>query len=326
MDRRDFLKHSLLAAGSMLAAEAFGITNRLTGNDSETKKDTKMDYVTLNNGVRMPILGYGTLRLTAGQCAGCVAEAIQRGWRLIDTAKNYANETLVGDGIRYSGIDRKELFVTSKLWFKDYGYDSAKRAFDATLSRLELDYLDLYLLHQPFGDVYGAWRALEDLYEEGRIRAIGVSNFFPDRVTDFAFVNKVRPAVNQIEFSPYFQRWEDKKTNDEYGVQVESWGPLCSGMHPELLQEPILIEIGKKYGKTPVQVILRWLTQQGVVTICKTQHPERMKENLTSLDFKLSVEDISQIARLDKGHTMSKNHRMPEDVKWFHTESTRELK
>lgn len=310
----------------MMAAQTIGATNIPGGYDSETKNEINMDYATLNNGVQMPLLGYGTLRLLPEQCAACVSEAIQKGWRLIDTAKNYANEKLVGEGIRRSGIDRKELFITSKLWFKDYGYDTTKRAFQATLDRMKLDYLDLYLLHQPFGDVYGAWRALEELYEEGRIRAIGVSNFFPDRVTDFAFVTKVRPAINQIEFSPYFQRWSDKKTNDEYGVQIESWGPLCSGLHPELLQEPLLTEIGKKHGKTPAQVILRWLTQQGVVTICKTQHTERMAENLASLNFKLSVEDMAQIAKLDKGHTTSKNHHLPEDVKWFHKESTRELK
>lgn len=166
-----------------------------------------------------------------------------------------------------------------------------------------MDYLDLYLLHQPFGDVYSAWRALEDLYEEGCIRAIGASNFFPDRVTDFIFVNKVRPAVNQIEFSPYFQRWEDKQTNDTYGIQIEPWGPFCSGTRPELLQEPALVTIGEKYNKTPAQVILRGITQQGVTTICKTQHTERMAENLASLDFKLSVEDMAQIARLNKGRT-----------------------
>ena len=174
--------------------------------------------------------------------------------------------------------------------------------------------------------MYGVWRALEELYSEGKIRAIGISNFHPDRVADFAFTSQVKPAVNQIEFSPYFQRWTDKWVNDEYGVQVEAWGPLVSGLRPEVFTEPILVEIGKKYGKTPAQVILRWLTQQGVVTLCKTQRPERMVENLESLTFKLSVEDMARIAKLDKGHTMAKDHRSPEDVKWFHTQATRELK
>ncbi len=324
MDRRDFLKKTAVVAGGIVANHVFAGTNILDEVPTANAASS-MDYVTLNNGVRMPILGYGTLRLPVGRCAECVSEAIQKGWRLIDTAKNYTNEVQVGEGIRRGGIDRKELFVTSKLWFKDYGYEQAKRAFDATLDRLQLDYLDLYLLHQPFGDVYGAWRALEELYEEGRIRAIGVSNFYPDRVADFNFVNKVKPAVNQIEFSPYFQRWDDKRVNDEFGVQVEAWGPLVSGNRPELFAEPILLEIGKRYGKTPAQVVLRYLTQQGVVTICKTERPERMIENLGSLDFKLSVKDMAQISQLDKGHTMSKDHRSPEDVKWFHNESTREL-
>ena len=319
MNRRDFIRHSLLVAGSLAATRALG-TNPFSNEKQKNKENIMMDYVTLNNGVQMPILGYGTLRLPTDKCAECVSQAIRTGWRLIDTAKNYANEVEVGKGIRMSGINRKELFITSKLWFKDYGYEQAKKAFQATLNRLQLDYLDLYLLHQPFGDVYGAWQALEELYEAG------ISNFFPDRVTDFSFTNRVRPVMNQIEFSPYFQRWDDKKTNDEYGVQVESWGPLCSGMHPELLQEPVLMEIGRKYEKTPAQVILRWLTQQGVVTLCKTEHPERMVENLESLNFKLSVDDMSRIAKINKGVTQSKDHRAPADVRWFHTESTRELK
>ena len=326
MDRRDFIKRSLLAAGGMAVAQTLGAVNVFQGNESKTKKDMTMDYVTLNNGVHMPILGYGTLRLPTDTGVQCVAEAIQKGWRLIDTAKNYANEKMVGEGILRSGIDRKELFITSKLWLKDYGYEQAKRAFQDTLDRLQLDYLDLYLLHQPFGDVHGAWRALEELYAEGHIRAIGISNFYPDRVVDFIYTAKVKPAVNQIEFNPYFQRWEDKRVNDEYGVQVESWGPLASGNHPEMLAEPVLVEIGKKYGKSPAQVILRWLTQQGVVTLCKTERPERMTENMESLDFKLSVEDMARIAELDKKHTQSKDHRSPVDVKWFHTEATRELK
>ena len=319
MDRRDFLKKTVTVAGGIAASRLLGETNVLAAGRSISNTDPIMDYATLNNGIRMPILGYGTLRIPVERCAECVSEAIRKGWRLIDTAKNYANETEVGKGIRQSGIDRKELFVTSKLWFKDYGYESAKRAFDATLDRLGLDYLDLYLLHQPFGDVYGAWKALEELYAEGRIRAIGVSNFHPDRIVDMGFVNQIMPAVNQIEFSPYFQRWEDKRVNDQYGVQVESWGPFVSGSHPELFSEPVLQDIGKKYGKTPAQVILRYLTQQGVVTVCKTERPERMIENIGVFDFKLSGGDMAQIAKLDKGRTMSKDHRAPEDVKWFHT-------
>ena len=323
MNRRDFIKQSLFATGSIIASQALGAINLI---ENEPTKNITMDYVTLNNVVQMPILGYGTLRLPMDKCAECVSQAIKTGWRLIDTAKNYANEVEVGKGIRKSGINRKELFVTSKLWLKDYGYKQALTAFQATLDRLQLDYLDLYLLHQPFGDVYGAWRALEELYESGRIRAIGISNFFPDRVTDFSFTSRIRPAVNQIEFNPYFQRWEDKRINDEYGIQIESWGPLASGNRPELFNEPILVEIGNKYNKTPAQIILRWLTQQGVVTLCKTERPERMVENLESLKFKLSVEDMARIAKINKGVTQSKDHRAPADVRWFHTEATRELK
>lgn len=325
MDRRDFIRKTLLAAGGLMSARVFGAGTPPTAAGKTTKGKTEMDYVTLNNGVRMPVLGYGTLRLSPDACADCVAKAVEAGYRLIDTAKNYANETHVGEGIRRSGIAREELFITSKLWIKDYGYEQAKQAFQATLDRLRLDYLDLYLLHQPFGDVYGAWRALEELYAEGKIRAVGISNFFPDRVVDFAYTARVKPAVNQIEFNPYFQRWADKRVNDEYGVQVESWSPLVSGLRPEVLAEPVLAEIGKKYGKTPAQAILRWLTQQGVVTICKTQRPERMKENLESLSFKLSVEDIARIVALDTGRTAAKDHRSPEDVKWFHTQATRDL-
>ncbi len=284
---------------------------------------TAMEYTTLSNGVVMPILGYGTLRLPKDRCAQAVSDAIGRGWRLIDTAKNYQNETEVGEGIRMSGIDRSELFVTSKIWFKDYGYEETLRAFQQSLDRLGLDYLDLCLLHQPFGDVYGAWRALEELYEAGKVRAIGVSNFFPDRLTDLCLSQRIRPMVNQIEFSPYFQRWEAKAVNDSLGVAVEAWGPLCSGMRPELLEEPILAEIGKAHGKTPAQVILRWLTQQGVITLCKTGRPERMTENISIFDFTLSPEEIAKIATLNTGHTTSKDHRAPKDVEWFWNKATR---
>ena len=319
MDRRDFLKKTVTVAGGIAASRLLGETNVFAAGRSISNTDPIMDYATLSNGIRMPILGYGTLRIPVERCAECVSEAIRKGWRLIDTAKNYANETEVGKGIRQSGIDRKELFVTSKLWFKDYGYESAKRAFDATLDRLGLDYLDLYLLHQPFGDVYEAWKALEELYEEGRVRAIGVSNFHPDRIVDMGFINKVMPAVNQIEFSPYFQRWEDKRVNDQYGVQVESWGPLVSGSRPEIFTEPTLVEIGAKYGKTPAQVILRYLTQQGVVTVCKTERPERMVENIDVFDFTLPPEDMARIAALDMKQSCFLSHRDPQTVEWLGT-------
>lgn len=314
--RRDMLKGAAAVAAAAVSPLIFGSAAGAAG-------EVKMEYVTLNNGVRMPVLGYGTLRLPQESCAECVSRAIRTGWRLIDTAKNYVNETQVGEGIRRSGIDRKELFVTSKLWFKDYSYDRAKAAFQESLDRLQLDYLDLCLLHQPFGDVHGGWRALEELHEAGKIRAIGVSNFFPDRLTDLVHSARIRPAVNQIEFSPYFQRWEDRKTNERWGVAVESWGPLCSGSRPGLLKEPALVRIAEKHGRTPAQVILRWLTQQQVITVCKTQRPERMVENLQIFDFRLDEEDLAAMASLDTGRTTSKNHRSPDDVVWFHTQATR---
>ncbi len=295
----------------------------MTAAAEALSKQTTMEHVTLSNGVQMPVLGYGTLRLPKEDCANAVADAIRRGWRLIDTAKNYQNETEVGEGIRMSGVDRTELFVTSKIWIKDYGYEETKRAFQQSLDRLGLDYLDLCLLHQPFGDIYGAWRALEELYEAGKIRAIGVSNFFPDRLTDLCMTQRIRPMVNQIEFSPYFQRWQDVRENEALGVKVESWGPLVSGMHPEIFDEPALKKIAAAHNKSVAQVILRWLTQQGVIVVCKTGNRERMTENISVFDFVLTDDEIGQIGALDKGHTMSKDHRLAKDVEWFWTQATR---
>ncbi|MDO5531661.1 aldo/keto reductase [Sutterella sp.] len=320
--RRTFLRSTLLATGGLLSGQAFA-ASAAAGAANTGAAAGSMEFVRLNNGVEMPILGYGTLRIPREKCADCVAQAIRTGWRLIDTAKNYSNEVQVGEGIRRSGIDRKELFVTTKLWIKDYGYEQAKAGFEASCRRLGLDYIDLYLLHQPFGDVHGAWRALEELHAEGRIRAIGVSNFFPDRLTDLILTSKVVPAVNQIEFSPHFQRWSDKRENEEAGTLVESWGPLLSGMYPEVFDEPVLKEIAAAHGKTVAQVILRWLTQNGVITVVKTERPERMVENLGSMSFRLTAEEIQRIASLDRRHTMYKDHRSAKDVRWFHNEATR---
>lgn len=275
------MKTTLFAAGGGLlnhiaiSKEAFAASRGVA----------QMEYVTLNNGVRMPMLGYGTLNLPSDTCADCVSEAINIGWRLIDTAKNYANEEHVGRGIKNSGIDRKELFISSKLWLKDAGYEQAKKAFQLTLDRLQLSYLDLYLIHQPFGDVYGAWRALEELYHDGKIRAIGVSNFYDDRLVDFVMTNEVKPAVNQVEINPYHQQWKSQDVNQKYNVQLEAWGPLGQMKRPELLNEPVVNGIGKKYGKTPAQVILRWLIQRDIVTLVKTARRERMLENLDIFDF-----------------------------------------
>lgn len=318
MNRRDFMKTSIVAMGGamlncVVSAEAF----------AASKGDIRMEYVTLNNGVRMPILGYGTLNLPAATCADCVSEAIRVGWRLIDTAKNYINEEYVGQGIKSSGIDRKELFVTSKVWLKDAGYEQTKKAFQQTLDRLQLSYLDLYLIHQPFGDVYGTWRAMEELYRMGKIRAIGVSNFYDDRLVDFAMTAEVKPAVNQVEINPYHQQWKAQDVNREYGVQLEAWGPLGQMKRPELLKEPVLNEIGKKYNKTAAQVILRWLIQRGIVTLVKTAQREHMLENLSVFDFILSPGDMEQIRALDTGTSLFGDHRDPERVKWFHTSASR---
>ncbi len=319
MNRRDFMKTSMLAMGGAMLSRVAVSTEAFAAS----KGGVHMEYVTLNNGVKMPILGYGTLKLPEATCADCVSEAIKVGWRLIDTAKNYTNEEHVGQGIKKSGIDRKELFVTSKLWFKDAGYEQAKKAFQLTLDRLQLSYLDLYLIHQPFGDVYGAWRAMEELYHAGKIRAIGVSNFYDDRLVDFIMTNEVKPAVNQVEINPYHQQWKAQDVNKEYGVQLEAWGPLGQMKLPELLKEPVLIEIGKKYNKTAAQVILRWLTQRGIVTLVKTAHQERMVENLSIFDFTLSQADMEQIRTLDTGKSIFGDHRDPKRVKWFHTSASR---
>lgn len=319
MNRRDFMKTTLFAAGGVLLNHLVISKEAIAASQG----GVQMEYVTLNNGVRMPMLGYGTLNLPSATCADCVSEAIKIGWRLIDTAKNYANEEYVGQGIKNSGIDRKELFVTSKLWFKDAGYEQTKKAFQLTLDRLQLSYLDLYLIHQPFGDVYGAWRAMEELYRAGKIRAIGVSNFYDDRLVDFVMTNEVKPAVNQVEINPYHQQWKAQDVNQEYNVQLEAWGPLGQMKRPELLNEPVLTGIGKKYGKTAAQVILRCLIQRGIVTLVKTAHRERMLENLSIFDFTLSPEDMEQIRALDTGKSIFGDHRDPERVKWFHTSASR---
>lgn len=319
MNRRDFMKTTLFAAGGVLLNHLVISKEAIAASQG----GVQMEYVTLNNGVRMPMLGYGTLNLPSATCADCVSEAIKIGWRLIDTAKNYANEEYVGQGIKNSGIDHKELFVTSKLWLKDAGYEQAKKAFQLTLDRLQLSYLDLYLIHQPFGDVYGAWREMEELYRAGKIRAIGVSNFYDDRLVDFVMTNEVKPAVNQVEINPYHQQWKAQDVNQEYNVQLEAWGPLGQMKRPELLNEPVLTGIGKKYGKTAAQVILRWLIQRGIVTLVKTAHRERMLENLSIFDFTLSPEDMEQIRVLDTGKSIFGDHRDPERVKWFHTSASR---
>ncbi len=271
--------------------------------------------VTLNNGVAMPLLGFGVFQIPdAEECERSVSEALRVGYRLIDTAAAYGNEEAVGNAIKRSGVAREELFVTTKLWIQDAGYERAKQAFDRSLQRLQLEYLDLYLIHQPFGDVYGAWRAMEELYREGRVRAIGVSNFQPDRVMDLIIHNEVTPAVNQIECHPFNQQTETQKFLQDNNVQIESWGPFAEGKH-NIFQNEVLRPIADKHGKTVAQVILRWLTQRGVVAIPKSVRPERIAENFNVFDFDLRTEDMEAIGTLDTKTSSFFDHRDPNMVK-----------
>ena len=263
-----------------------------------------MDTTILNNGVQMPTLGYGVFQVPdAAQCEQGVYDAITAGYRLIDTAASYRNEEAVGRAVRRSGVPRKELFITTKLWVQDAGYEKTKAAFEQQMKLLGLDYLDLYLIHQPYGDVYGSWRAMEELYKEGRIRAIGVSNFSDVRLADLAELNEVAPAVNQVEVHPFCQQNTLKKTMDEYKVQMEAWGPLAEGQR-EIFKNEVLSSIGRKYGKTIAQVILRWHVQRGVVAIPKSVHRERIVENYSIWDFKLSEEDMNSIAAMDMNQSL----------------------
>ncbi len=271
--------------------------------------------VTLNNGVGMPLLGFGVFQVTdAEECERSVYEAIRTGYRLIDTAAAYGNEEAVGKAIQRSGVAREELFITTKLWIQDAGYERTKQAFERSLQRLQLEYLDLYLIHQPFGDVYGAWRAMEELYREGRIRAIGVSNFQPDRLMDLIVHHQVVPAVNQIETHPFNQQVETQRFLQDYKVQIESWGPFAEGQH-NIFENEVLRSIAGKYQKTVAQVILRWLTQRGVVAIPKSVRKERIEENFNIFDFDLSPDDMAAIATLDTRTSSFFDHRDPAVVK-----------
>jgi 2,5-diketo-D-gluconate reductase A len=278
-----------------------------------------MQRVKLNNGVEMPLLGFGVFQVTdLEECERSVVDAINTGYRLIDTAAAYGNEEAVGRAINRSGVNREELFITTKLWVQDTGYEPTKKAFEKSLKRLGLDYLDLYLIHQPYGDVYGCWSAMEELYGEGRIRAIGVSNFHPDRVMDLIVHNKLVPAVNQIETHPFHQQIETQKFLEENKVQIESWGPFAEGKN-NLFSNELLLSIGKKYNKTVAQVVLRWLTQRGVVAIPKSVRKERIKENFNIFDFELSKQDMEAIVALDQKSSLFFDHRDPAMVKWLGT-------
>lgn len=275
--------------------------------------------ITLNNGVQMPILGFGVFQVPdLAECERSVRDALDVGYRLLDTAASYGNEEAVGAAIRNSGINREEIFITTKLWVEDASYEGARAAFERSLNKLQLDYLDLYLIHQPYGDVYGAWRAMEELHRAGRIRAIGISNFYPDRVVDFVLHNDVVPAVNQIELHPFHQQVEAQAILEENGVQIEAWGPFAEGKN-DLFQNELLASIGRKHGKSIAQVVLRWLIQRGVVAIPKSVRRERMAENFAIFDFELDAEDLGAIATLDQKASSFFDHRDPAMVKWLGT-------
>jgi len=276
-----------------------------------------MQKLKLNNGVEMPILGFGVFQIPdAEECERSVYDAIQTGYRLIDTAASYMNEEAVGKAIKRSGVAREELFITTKLWIQSNGYEGTKKAFEHSLKKLQLDYLDLYLIHQPFGDVYGSWRAMEELYKEGRVRAIGVSNFHPDRLIDLIIHNEIVPTVNQIETHPFHQQLETQNFLAENKVQIESWGPFAEGKN-NIFHNDLLLSIGNKYGKSIAQIILRWLTQRGVVAIPKSVRKERMEENFNSLDFTLSAEEMETIQTLDTKKSSFFDHRDPSMVKFL---------
>ncbi len=277
-----------------------------------------MEYVTLNNGIKMPLEGFGVFQVPdPAQCKQAVLDAINSGYRLIDTAAAYMNEEAVGAAIKESGVDRSELFITTKLWVQDADYESAKKAIETSLEKLGLDYLDLYLIHQPMGDYAGAYRAMEEAYKEGKLRAIGVCNFYPARLADLCETVDVIPAVNQVELHPFFQQEDALALMKEYGVRPEAWGPFAEGNHG-IFTHPVLSSIGEKYGKSAAQVALRWNVQRGVVVIPKSVHKDRMEQNMNIWDFELSEEDMNEIAKLDIGHSEIVNHDDPNFVKMLH--------
>lgn len=257
------------------------------------------EAIKLSNGISVPMEGFGVFQIPEADCERVVRDAIEAGYRLIDTASSYQNEEAVGRAIQNCGIPREELFITTKAYIQEMGYDNTMQAFDRSLKRLGLDYLDLYLIHMPFGDYYGSWRAMEELYRQGRVRAIGVCNFLSDRLLDLCYNADIKPQINQIERHPHYQRAEELKIMEELGVQPEAWAPFAEGLKG-MFNEPVLADIAAKYGKTPAQVILRWNVQQGVIVIPKSVHRERMEENLDIWDFELDAEDMGQIEKLDK--------------------------
>ncbi|NCE75368.1 aldo/keto reductase [Anaerotruncus sp. X29] len=278
-----------------------------------------MDFITLNNGVKMPLEGFGVFQVPdPAVCEKAVLDAVASGYRLIDTAAAYMNEAAVGEAIKKCGVPREELFITTKLWVQDASYEGAKAAFQTSMEKLGLDHLDLYLIHQPMGDYYGAWRAMEDLYKAGKIKAIGVCNFYPHVLADFCETVEVKPAVNQVELHPFFQQKEALALMKEYSIVPEAWGPFAEGKHG-IFTHPVLTAIGKKHGKTAAQVALRWNIQRGVVVIPKSVHKDRMEQNMAVWDFALTEEEMAEIEKLDLGHSEIVDHTSPAFVKMLHT-------
>lgn len=275
-----------------------------------------MEYATLSNGVKMPVLGYGVYQVTKEECERRVLDALKVGYRHIDTAQSYYNEEEVGSAIEKSGVPRNEIFLTTKVWIENYGYERAKASVMESMRKLKTDYIDLVLLHQPFSDIYGAWRALEELYDEGKIKAIGISNFYVDRMIDFASFNRIKPMVNQMETHIFDQQKDLMKWAEKYGVQMEAWAPFGEG-RGGTFENPVILQIGEKYDKTAAQVMLRWNIQRGVVVIPKSTHIERMEENFNVFDFTLSDEDMAAISALDKNESSFFSHTNPETVEWF---------
>lgn len=275
-----------------------------------------MNYITLSNGVKMPQLGYGVFQVSKEECERCVLDALHSGYRLIDTAQSYFNEEEVGSAILKSGIPREEIFLTTKVWIEHYGYEACKASIENSMKKLQTDYLDLLLLHQPFADYYGAWRALEEYYDAGKIRAIGISNFYPDRMIDLASFARIKPMINQIEIHPYHQQEAAKVWHDRYQIQLEAWAPFGEGKGG-LFTDPVLSKLGEKYNKSAAQIMLRWHLQRGLVVIPKSVHQERMEENLAVFDFELSAEEMNQIAALDKKESAFFSHTDPNMVEWF---------
>ena len=273
-----------------------------------------MEYIILNNGVKMPKVGFGVYQVTdQNECRQAVLDAIDVGYRLIDTAQAYGNEEAVGEAIKMSGVDRKDLFITTKVWISNYGYQKAKMSVEESLKKMQLDYLDLVLLHQPFNDYYGAYQALVDLYKEGKIKAIGVSNFYPDRLVDMAIFSEVTPAINQVEVNVFHQQKEAQVYNEKYGVQLEAWAPFAEGRN-NMFSNLELKAIGEKYGKTVAQVILRWLVQRNIVPLSKSVKKSRMEENINIFDFELSKEDMDKISEMDKKESSFFSHYDPSIV------------